>query len=69
MAAFEIDLDDPLNSPLDSIIGVVTPLIPAERHKHLFPEIKVPRTKNFNPDKVSLCCLFAISLVLVTDSS
>ncbi|KAK3722917.1 hypothetical protein LTR37_002062 [Vermiconidia calcicola] len=24
--------------------------IPADRHKHLFPDIKVPRTPNFNPD-------------------
>ncbi|KAL8846554.1 MAG: hypothetical protein Q9221_008361 [Calogaya cf. arnoldii] len=27
--------------------------IPAERHKTLFPNIKVPRTSNFNPDKPS----------------
>jgi len=54
VAAFELDLDDPLNSPLDSIVGVVTPPIPAERHKHLFPEVKVPRTANFNPNKVSI---------------
>jgi hypothetical protein len=27
--------------------------IPAERHKHLFPNEVVPRTANFNPDKVS----------------
>ncbi|KAN0104259.1 Arylsulphatase [Hyaloscypha variabilis] len=53
VAAFEIDLDDPLNSPLESIVGVVTPPIPAERHKHLFPEVKIPRTENFNPDKPS----------------
>ena len=27
--------------------------IPAETHKHLFPNELVPRTANFNPDKVS----------------
>ncbi len=27
--------------------------IPAERHKHLFEDVVVPRTPNFNPDKVS----------------
>ena len=26
--------------------------IPAERHKDLFPDAKVPRKANFNPDKV-----------------
>lgn len=67
VAAFEIDLDDPLNSPLDSILGVVTPPIPAERHKHLFPEVKIPWTKNFTPDKVRFCCSASNSLVLVTN--
>lgn len=28
--------------------------IPEERHKHLFPDAKVPRTANFNPVNVSL---------------
>lgn len=28
--------------------------IPADRHKDLFPDVKVPRTANFNPDKVVL---------------
>ncbi|CZR59007.1 probable arylsulfatase [Phialocephala subalpina] len=27
--------------------------IPADRHKHLFPDVKIPRTANFNPDKPS----------------
>ena len=31
---------------------VMTAPIPAERHKHLFPNAKVPREANFNPDKV-----------------
>ncbi|KAH8594600.1 alkaline-phosphatase-like protein [Bisporella sp. PMI_857] len=31
----------------------MTAPIPAERHKHLFPEVKVPRKPNFNPDKPS----------------
>lgn len=30
----------------------ITPPIPAERHKHLFPNARVPRKANFNPDKV-----------------
>lgn len=29
----------------------MTAPIPAERHKHLFPDVKVPRTANFNPDQ------------------
>lgn len=28
--------------------------IPEKRHEHLFPDAKVPRTQNFNPDKVSI---------------
>ncbi|KAJ5675433.1 hypothetical protein N7462_008330 [Penicillium macrosclerotiorum] len=27
--------------------------IPLERHQHLFPDVKVPRTKHFNPDEPS----------------
>lgn len=27
--------------------------IPAKRHEHLFKDVKVPRTENFNPDKPS----------------
>lgn len=30
-----------------------SPPVPAERHAHLFKHAKVPRTKNFNPDKPS----------------
>ncbi|RWA07748.1 hypothetical protein EKO27_g7357 [Xylaria grammica] len=28
--------------------------IPAERHRHLFEDVKVPRTENFNPDHVGV---------------
>lgn len=31
----------------------MSPPIPAERHRHLFPDAKVPRTENFNPDSPS----------------
>jgi hypothetical protein len=27
--------------------------ISAKRHQHLFEDVKVPRTENFNPDRVS----------------
>lgn len=30
-----------------------SPPVPAERHKHLFKDMKVPRTDNFNPDEPS----------------
>lgn len=30
----------------------VTPPISLERHKHLFKDIKIPRTEHFNPEKV-----------------
>ncbi|TDZ40492.1 Arylsulfatase [Colletotrichum spinosum] len=33
--------------------GFATPPIPAARHAHLFPDVVVPRTENFNPDKES----------------
>lgn len=29
-----------------------TPPISAERHRHLFKDVKIPRTPNFNPDEV-----------------
>lgn len=32
---------------------ITTPPISAERHKHLFNDTVIPRTPNFNPDKVS----------------
>jgi N-acetylglucosamine-6-sulfatase len=31
---------------------IMTAPVPAERHKDLFPNAKVPRKANFNPDKV-----------------
>lgn len=36
-----------------STTGEFTKPIPATRHQNLFPDAKVPRTKNFNPEKVS----------------
>lgn len=33
--------------------GLVGPPIPAQRHRHLFPNAVVPRTANFNPEKPS----------------
>ncbi|KAI0514418.1 alkaline-phosphatase-like protein [Xylaria bambusicola] len=33
--------------------SVFTEPIPAKRHEHLFKDVKVPRTKNFNPDQPS----------------
>jgi len=45
----EVDLHDPnVYKNLK-----VSPPIPAERHKDLFPNARVPRKANFNPDKVS----------------
>jgi hypothetical protein len=32
----------------------MTEPIPADRHKHLFKDSKVPRTEHFNPDTVSV---------------
>ncbi|KAI9654214.1 MAG: hypothetical protein M1821_006742 [Bathelium mastoideum] len=36
----------------DQIVGFDTPL-PAQRHAHLFPDVKIPRTDHFNPEKYS----------------
>ncbi|OTB18106.1 hypothetical protein K445DRAFT_308751 [Daldinia sp. EC12] len=38
---------------LDNLPFEFTEPVPAERHKHLFKDEKVPRTANFNPDKPS----------------
>jgi N-acetylglucosamine-6-sulfatase len=49
------------NTTEDTII--TSPPIPAERHQNLFKDATVPRTPNFNPDKVGhvplniICCL------------
>jgi N-acetylglucosamine-6-sulfatase len=32
-----------------------SPPWPAKRHENLFNDVIVPRTPNFNPDKVSIC--------------
>lgn len=41
-----------------SIAGnVLYPPVPAKRHEHLFPDAKVPRTENFNPEMVSFLFL------------
>lgn len=41
---------DPLNQEEGKI--KMTAPTPLERHAHLFKDVKVPRTPNFNPDKV-----------------
>jgi arylsulfatase A-like enzyme len=38
-------------TPMDK--GIFSAPIPADRHKDLFKDIKVPRTENFNPDEPS----------------
>ena len=35
----------------------VTPPVSAERHKHMFEGVKIPRTPHFNPEKVALVFL------------
>ncbi|KAL2268223.1 hypothetical protein VTJ83DRAFT_3069 [Remersonia thermophila] len=47
-ALFEVPID---NLPDLEEQVLFTPPIPAERHAHLFPDAKVPRTPNFNPDR------------------
>ncbi|KAK0724685.1 alkaline-phosphatase-like protein [Lasiosphaeris hirsuta] len=44
-----------LDGDFDNIEDLVhfTPPIPAARHAHLFPDVKVPRTPHFNPDEPS----------------
>jgi hypothetical protein len=40
-------------TPEDALKEIhMTAPISAERHKHLFPDAKVPRRSNFNPEKV-----------------
>jgi N-acetylglucosamine-6-sulfatase len=50
------NVDFPTNgTPEDALKDIyMTAPIPAERHKHLFPDAKVPRRSNFNPEKVFL---------------
>jgi arylsulfatase A-like enzyme len=44
------DEDAPIIAPPPGLVG---PPIPALRHRHLFPDAKVPRGPNFNPEKPS----------------
>lgn len=37
------------------------PPVPAERHKHLFKDVQVPRTESFNPEIVSIWPLEVLS--------
>lgn len=51
------------NITQDTII--TSPPIPAERHQNLFKDAIVPRTPNFNPDKVRNVALHIISCLNV----
>jgi arylsulfatase A-like enzyme len=55
---------DPGKDPLDDVH--MTAPIPAERHRHLFPDAKVPRKANFNP-KISGGASWIKSLARLTD--
>ena len=44
------DEDAPLYPPPAGLVG---PPIPAERHRHLFGGVRIPRTANFNPESPS----------------
>lgn len=53
-------------SPFDDNFKVnFSPPVAAKRHQHLFQDVKVPRTKNFNPDNV--CRFKAASRLWHTD--
>lgn len=39
--------------PIDDLIAEFSPPIPLRRHEHLFKDVKVPRTQNFNPKEPS----------------
>jgi N-acetylglucosamine-6-sulfatase len=43
----------PIGPHSETIAGVFNPPVPADRHKNLFPHLKIPRKPNFNPDVVS----------------
>ncbi|KAF2727600.1 arylsulfatase-like protein [Polyplosphaeria fusca] len=44
---------DNLQGPIEKIVANFSPPIPLERHRHMFKDVKVPRTENFNPHKSS----------------
>ena len=47
----------PIGPHAETVLGktgaVFKAPVPADRHKDLFPDVKVPRTPSFNPDAVS----------------
>jgi N-acetylglucosamine-6-sulfatase len=42
----------PIGPHSETINGQFNPAVPANRHKDLYPGLKVPRTSSFNPDVV-----------------
>ncbi|CAD6583109.1 MAG: hypothetical protein ASARMPRED_001227 [Alectoria sarmentosa] len=44
----------------------ITPPISAERHKHLFTNVKIPRTDHFNPEKAGRPHLYSIAIRMLT---
>lgn len=53
VGTFQLGITDP-----DDIESLITPPVSAERHKHLFEDVIVPRRENFNPDDVSAPAAF-----------
>jgi len=55
---------------LDNNVSVhsikISPPIPAKRHEHLFHDAVVPRTPNFNPDKVGKSLVSKVLLTCVS---
>lgn len=60
VGSFQVSVIDP-----DDIGSLMTAPIPAERHKDLFKNVVVPRTKNFNPDTV--CSYYAPHILTTLD--
>ncbi|KAF1981183.1 arylsulfatase [Aulographum hederae CBS 113979] len=46
-------IQDNSDIPVDDMLVEFDTPLPAERHKHLFKDVKIPRTTNFNPEKPS----------------
>jgi arylsulfatase len=45
-----------------TVRAYLEPPVPAIRHQYLFPDVKIPREQNFNPDMVSSLLYFDQSI-------
>lgn len=62
-------IDKNVNGNYTGASAIQAPPVPADRHKHLFQDVKVPRNAAFNPDSVIRPFVAPIERSLLTSHS